>query len=523
MGLGKLQLENSPYSYSKFKPGTGSKAMEPWRDPVFNTKTLNKMLNAGLARLSDFQHSDGGWSWLKEGESAPYMSCYVLHGLMLSLRAGHPIGGRQLETRLNYLVKRFKAENNDLDLLAYEARVLSLSPGKREAIRVKTAKVLFDKREKLSTYSKALLILALKALGESEKANNLVRNLQNTIKIDDENGTVHWEVSPKFWWCWQNDSTETNATMLEALLSVAPNSRFAPMLVKWLVNHRIGSHCETTRETALSILRLVKLYKNQKELAPDYTLNISMGDKIKRAYRVTPNSALLFDNRFVIPDSLLTSGKQTLTMAIVETGSCYFSSTTRYLSNEEGISASGNEIFVDRKYFKLLPETASGEYGSIKLDPFRENPFLTGNLSLLDVGDELIGEQDVDLGPRYERASLKEGKTVNPGDLIEVELQIEAKNDYQYLVFEDIKPAGCAPVEVRSGGKYQTGINSNMQLRGQKVVFFVTNLSQGRRTLSYRLRAETPGHFHALPTNGYAMYAPGINAISAERTLEVRE
>ena len=34
---------------------------------------------------------------------------------------------------------------------------------------------------------------------------------------------------------------------------------------------------------------------------------------------------------------------------------------------------------------------------------------------------------------------------------MEVELEIDSKNDYEYLVFEDYKAAGFEPVEVRSG------------------------------------------------------------------------
>jgi uncharacterized protein YfaS (alpha-2-macroglobulin family) len=125
-------------------------------------------------------------------------------------------------------------------------------------------------------------------------------------------------------------------------------------------------------------------------------------------------------------------------------------------------------------------------------------------------------------GPRYERVELQPGTVVDSGDLLEVELFIESKNDYEYLVFEDLKPAGCEPVEVRSGGRHEGGLWSNMELRDQKVAFFITHLPQGTRTLTYRLRAEVPGSFHVLPTNGYAMYAPDIRALSDETTLGVR-
>ena len=49
------------------------------------------------------------------------------------------------------------------------------------------------------------------------------------------------------------------------------------------------------------------------------------------------------------------------------------------------------------------------------------------------------------------RLPSKDGDTLKSGELAEVELTIESKNDYEYLLFEDMKPAGFEPDDVRSG------------------------------------------------------------------------
>ena len=153
----------------------------------------------------------------------------------------------------------------------------------------------------------------------------------------------------------------------------------------------------------------------------------------------------------------------------------------------------------------------------------RENPFVTGNYALLDLDDAWVEPGDTNDGPRYERTPLRDGEVLTSGDLLEVELQLQSKNDYDYLIFEDLKPSGCEPVEVRSGGKSGLGVYSNMELRDEKVAFFIDSLPQGRRTLTYRLRAEIPGRFHVLPTNGYAMYAPEIRTLSDETAFAIRD
>ena len=55
------------------------------------------------------------------------------------------------------------------------------------------------------------------------------------------------------------------------------------------------------------------------------------------------------------------------------------------------------------------------------------------------------------------------------------------------------------------------------------VDFFVRKLPRGRHSLSYRLRAEIPGRFSALPAVGYAMYAPELKGNSDEIKLVIED
>jgi uncharacterized protein YfaS (alpha-2-macroglobulin family) len=98
---------------------------------------------------------------------------------------------------------------------------------------------------------------------------------------------------------------------------------------------------------------------------------------------------------------------------------------------------------------------------------------------------------------------------------VEVELEIDSANDYEYLIFEDPKPAGFEAELVRSG---YTGneMGAFVELRDDRVSFFVRRLARGKHSVSYRVRAEIPGSFSALPTVGYAMYAPELKGNSDE-------
>ena len=121
---------------------------------------------------------------------------------------------------------------------------------------------------------------------------------------------------------------------------------------------------------------------------------------------------------------------------------------------------------------------------------------------------------------KYQRVPLENLATVKSGDLVEVELLIDSKNDYEYLLFEDMKPAGFEPVEVRSGYNGNE-MGAYVEFRDERVAFFVRALARGNHSLSYRLRAEIPGAFSAMPAKAAAMYAPELKANSDEWKLKV--
>jgi len=168
---------------------------------------------------------------------------------------------------------------------------------------------------------------------------------------------------------------------------------------------------------------------------------------------------------------------------------------------------------VNREYFKLVPKT----------EQVRLPDAATAATPPANQPDPLSSTGRTELRSGWTRVPLKLGDTVTSGDQIEVVLKITSKNVYDYLVFEDMKPAGCEPVELRSGGRWAGGLCANLELRDEKVVFFIGLLEQGEHVLRYKMRAETPGTFHALPTTGSAMYAPEVRAISDEMHLKVRD
>src|SRR5262249_44879047 len=85
-----------------------------------------------------------------------------------------------------------------------------------------------------------------------------------------------------------------------------------------------------------------------------------------------------------------------------------------------------------------------------------------------------------------------------------------------------LSAAGFEPVDLRSGYNGNS-LGAYMELRDNRVTFFVRWLARGKHSIGYRLRAEVPGQFSALPAVAAAMYAPELKANSDEIQLKISD
>jgi hypothetical protein len=131
-------------------------------------------------------------------------------------------------------------------------------------------------------------------------------------------------------------------------------------------------------------------------------------------------------------------------------------------------------------------------------------------------GRAVVGAVDA-----FDRIPITADTVLNSGDLVEVELVVTSKNDYEYLLLEDYKPAGFEAVGVRSGYDYQ-GIPTYREYRDNRVAIFAHRLPRGERSIRYKVRAEIPGRFSALPTQITGMYAPELRGNSDENKVSIK-
>jgi len=359
---------------------------------------------------------------------------------------------------------------------------------------------LYRDRLHLSVYGQAMYGLALYKQKQTERVSMILRNIEQYLVQDEENQTAYLNLpNGGYWWYWYGSEYEAHAYYLKLLSRTNPKDEKTSRLVKYLLNNRKhATYWNSTRDTALCIEALADYFRASGEDKPDMTIEIYLDGKKYKQVKIDAENLFTFDNKLVIFGDAVETGRHKVEIKKTGIGPVYFNAYLNYFTLEDFITRAGLEVKVNRKYYKLIKVDkmikAAGSYGQAL-------------------------NQKVE---KYERKELANFDTLKSGDLIEIELEIDSKNDYEYMVFEDMKAAGFEPVDIRSGYT-SNGLGAYMELRDERVCFFIRALARGKHSVSYRMRAEIPGKFSALPTRASAMYAPELKGNSDEIKLSIED
>jgi uncharacterized protein YfaS (alpha-2-macroglobulin family) len=487
-------------------------------NPVFDDAQLDTIVKAGVQRLTEMQLADGGWGWFSGwGErSMPHTTATVVHGLQIAQANEVALVPGMLDRGVawlkNYQDAQVAALNNvdkdgkpidknkpakqtvdNVDALVYS--VLTDASLKNAAMR----DFLYRDRTKLAVYGLALYGLALEKQKEVEKLAMVLRNVGQYVVVDNENQTAHLNLPQGIWWYWYGSEIEADATYLKLLVATSPKDPIAPMLVKYLVNNRKhATYWDSTRDTALAIEALADFIRATGEDKPDMTVEVWIDGQKRQEVAITGDNLFAFDNRFVLTGDALAAGRHTVELRKRGTGPLYWNGYLTNFTLEDDIAAAGLELKVQRRFYKLTPTDKSIEVAG---------------------GHGQVVEQQVE---KFVRTEIPNLGMVTSGDLIEIELEIDSKNDYEYVMFEDMKAAGTESVALQSGYN-NNDLGAYMELRDNRVTFFCSRIARGKHSVSYRLRAEFPGRFSALPARASAMYAPELKGNSNELKLRIED
>lgn len=479
---------------------------------VFDNATVEQMVQAGLKQLADMQNADGGWGWFygPQEVSSAHTTAVVVRGLLMAQQAGAAVVPDVLARGLAWLENHqaselaklqgdpaqgrlYKAHVDNSDALVFH--VLVLGDHQDEEMQRR----LYEGREHLSNYGKVLFALATQQLGNAQQTAMLQRNLEQFLVVDPDNETAFLR-NDSSWWYWYGSEIETNAMYLKLLTISEPEGATASRLVKFLLNNRKhATYWNSTRDTALCVEAFADYLAATDELNRTQTAEVWLSDRRLGSVEFTPQNLFSVNNSIEISGAALPAGEHSLEIRRSGAGNMYWNAYISNFTLEDDIDSAGLEVRVERRYYRL--QAANDD------------------LLLPDAQAGIVEKQR----SSQRRIPLSDLDALPPGTLVEVELLIESKNDYEYLLIEDPKPASLETVETQSGYFFNAGLSIFRELRDTKVGLCIRWLPKGNYSIRYQLRSEAPGRFTAMPTVIQGMYAPELRGNSTDFDLQVVE
>ena len=531
MGINLAEVKAKRTNLNPQELGNAADRAAQWRqwqsNPVFDELELTRMVDHGIDRLRAMQNADGGWGWFSgfREVSSAHSTAVVVHGLLTAEANGVDVPDEMVLKGIAWLSASERMEAEALQRWVENEALREVkrkvpNPRLREKSRADSLDAfvrlvlgmagrdsepmlafLHRDRTTLSVYALCLLGLEHHRREDAARRDETLKMISQFLKRDEENQTAWLELgNAGFWWFWYGSEVEAHAWYLKLLAAVAPNEADTRGLVKYLVNNRKhATYWNSTRDTAFAIDAIATWFKASGEDAPEMEVEVLVDGESKRKVAITRENLFSFDNTVTLVGEAVTTGKHRIEIKRSGKGAVYANAYLEVFTLEDRLRAAGLEVKVDRRVTRLVP-----------LERSTEVPDATG----------LVVTQQVE---RFRREPLADGDSVKSGDRIEVELILESKNDYEYLVFSDAKAAGFEALDALSGHLFGAGLSAYMEPRDARVDFFIRSLSRGTHTLRYQLRAETPGTFKALPATVTGVYAPELRGNSEDIQLRIGE
>ena len=450
---------------------------------------LQKKIQAGMDRLYDFQHQDGGWGWWKDDESQVFMTAYVVSGLGQANTAGYGAKAEAIRNGQDYLKQALKKyPNMRPDLQAYVVYALGQS-GLNDAAMLNAA---FEKQGRMSAQGLAMLGLTLQTVGDP-RAGDIADRVEKMAKVEDIEAywASQYDYLMEFIY---DDGAETTALAVKFLSLARPNSPLLPKAALWLVNHRNdGYYWSSTKQTAMVIFGLTEYLKASHELDADFTAEVFVNDKPALNRKYTLADALSASDQTIhLTATQLLPGENKIRIHKTGSGRLYWSARGEYFStNKSDFQNNQFSLNITRDYFRLVSAIEKGSEGEKMV--YRLEP-LSGALS--------------------------------PGDVVAVRI-IVGGGEWRYLLVEDPIPSGAEflqkedAYEIKDRPSWWEYWFSRREFHDDRAAMFQTYFNK-RQTYFYLMKIVNPGKFRVSPALAQPMYQPSILSTTDSQTVEVK-
>lgn len=458
-----------------------------------------------LDRLYTRQNADGGWGWWRDWSNL-HMTTYVVFGLLEAQEAGFEIRSGELHRGLDYIAKTLEQGlATELRYPHFALGLYVLSAAGQPWPQGAGAQI-YAARDEIGVAGRAYLMMALSQVDASDtRIQTLEEELLALASI--RGSRAHWEeIDPQAW----TTDVQATAVALTALTQVDPDQALLAQVIRWLMTARQGERWLTQYETAWALTALSE-YVVAHEAGAAYQWGLAINGVplvVDASTGATPEGQTFYVAREGTTPALREDLNVIELARDGDAGRLYYTANLDLVLPLDRLEPESRGITLMRQY--CLPD--AGAPDAMTLD------------SMMAMAEKPVCQPQ-------QRLAV--------GDLVEVRLTVAVPETRYFVQVVDPYPAGFDPFDPtllttpkQDGGPLPQPVRGEpsisprfsfeyRDLRDDRAVFAVRELSGGTYQISYLLRATVPGLYQALPAVASERYFPEVWGRTDADMLEV--
>ena len=491
-GQGSLDIEVNPSLAAVIR-----NTLERLREyPYEDTETIASRLLVSLAleedaaanvarymqRLLGSQRSDGGWGWWISDSSNANITAYTLLALARARQAGYAVDVNMTTRAREFLFNALVSPNSISDAGVANQQAFLLyaltEAGVEDSGRLGA---LYENREKLGHYGKALLAMSLDIIQPGDARIQTLLSDIASAAIAGAAG-VFWQEARYDYFSFDSTARST-AIVLSALARLDPNSALTTNAVRWLMTAREGSAWETNQENAWAVMALTAWRDAVGDAAPSYTWRVLLNDASALNGSASPANAARSESLSVpVAQLARNQGNDLVFERGAGEGRLYYTARLRVFLPADEVKALNRGIVIARKY----------ESAACQPKPGQPCPAITG---------AAIGQN------------------------VRVRLTLVAPTDLYFVKVTDPLPGGAEAIDTSLKTSQQIATEterpffggpggwgwwwfSHTELRDDHAALFASYLPAGTYEYTYLIRPSIAGEFQVMPAHVEQTYFP---------------
>jgi hypothetical protein len=451
---------------------------------------LEAAVQRDIERLQQMQNNDGGWPvWTRGFESVPYYSIHVTYALQMAQAKGYAVPQETINRALAHLreIESYYPSYYGLETRkTLSAYALFVRHQLNDSDPAKAAGLFAEGGiDGLSLEALAWLWPVLDQGGYNDETAAIERHIGNRAVETAGAANFTTAYGDEAYLLLHSDR-RTDAVILQALISQAPQSDLIPKVVTGLLAQRTRGRWLNTQENVWVLLALDRYFNTFEAEEPAFVANIWLGD--------------------IYAGSHAFAGRTTETQQTVIPMEFLFDTLPEAGATEDlvlGLEGEG------RLYYRLGLNYAPDD---LDLDPLDMGFVVQRTYEAVDDPEDVTRDEN---GVWHIRA----------GALVRVHVSMVAPNRRYHVALVDPLPAGLEivnpalavsqslPPEADEPAARETWWwwgpwYQHQNMRDDRAEAFTTLLWEGSYTYTYLARATTPGTFVVPPAKAEEMYFP---------------